>query len=68
MDFLCLLFLVFWWVDLSFYFVHTERRASGNEAESHETLAQRIEKDVVGFTHTYLPAQQKSPLDCSTAS
>lgn len=32
-----------------FHFMAVERRASGNEAESHETLAQRIEKDVVGF-------------------
>lgn len=53
---------VFLWVELSFHFVVVERRASGNEAESHETLAQRIEKDVVGFD-----AQTRlcNPHDCS---
>lgn len=39
-------------VNMTFQFVAVERRLSGNEVESHETLAQRIEKDVVGFTHT----------------
>lgn len=43
---------VFVCVNMSFRFVAVERRLSGNEVESHETLAQRIEKDVVGFTHT----------------
>lgn len=47
----CFVF-VFVCVNMTFRFVAVERRLSGNEVESHETLAQRIEKDVVGFTHT----------------
>lgn len=56
-------------VNMSFHFVAVERRLSGNEVESHETLAQRIEKDVVGFTHTpAFTTEISSQLCCPTAS
>lgn len=51
---------------LSFHFVAVERRLSGNEVESHETLAQRIEKDVVGFTHTPAFTTEISSQLCSS--
>lgn len=60
---------VFVCVNMSFHFVAVERRLSGNEVESHETLAQRIEKDVVGFTHTpAFTTEISSQLCCPTAS
>lgn len=61
--------LLFLWVDLSFCIVYVERRASGNDAESHETLAQRIEKDVVGFTRTpAFTTEASSRLLCPTSN
>lgn len=66
--FVWLICFFFQCVNMSFHFVAVERRLSGNETESHETLAQRIEKDVVGFTRTPAFTTEISSQLCSLAT